>query len=106
MSREGSRFNSRVAAMDRRTGEIIWNWKAHSGSGYVSLLLDGEELFVSVNGYMYCLDARSGREIWFNKMKGFGFGVTSMAIVRGSTDLNHLAQSAMQQARRRRNAST
>ena len=54
-------FNKRVAALDRKTGEIIWQWKASDGHGFVSLLLDGDRLFVSVNGYMYCLEAATGK---------------------------------------------
>ena len=72
-------FNSRVAAMAKSTGEILWEWKASQGSGYVSLLLDGDRLFASIQGYMYCLDATDGHELWFNPMKGFGTGVTSLA---------------------------
>jgi outer membrane protein assembly factor BamB len=85
-------FNSRVAALDRRNGSIAWSWKAHTGSGYVSILVDREHLFVSVNGYQYCLDAATGNEIWLNRMEGFGYGVTSIATERSSTD------SATQQA--------
>ncbi len=79
-------FNSRVAALERRDGRIVWDWKAPSGSGYVSLLLDGDQLFVAVNGYQYCLDPHTGQEIWFNSMSGFGYGVSSLATTRGSTD--------------------
>ena len=56
-------FNRRVAALDRRTGEIIWDWKAPSGSGYVSLLFDEGVLFAAVNGHTYCLTARAGRSL-------------------------------------------
>ena len=34
-------FNRRVAALNRRTGDIVWEWKASNGTAYVSLLLDG-----------------------------------------------------------------
>ena len=87
-------FNSRVAALDKRSGDIVWDWKAPTGHGYVSLLLDGEQLFVSVNGYQYCLDPRTGGELWMNKMSGFGFGVTSLATTRGATDHAQLQQAA------------
>ena len=72
-------FNSRVAALDRRNGEIVWSWKAPKGSGYVTLLLDRDLVLVSVNGYQYGLEAASGEEIWFNPMTGFGFGVAAIA---------------------------
>jgi len=41
---------------------------------------------VSVNGYQYRLDASTGDELWFNRMEGFGFGVTSIETAGGSTD--------------------
>ena len=34
-------FNKRLAALDKRSGEIRWQWEAPKGSSYVSLLLDG-----------------------------------------------------------------
>lgn len=76
-------FNKRVAALHRDTGEIIWQWTAPSGETYASLLLDGDRLIVCIHGYMYALDAATGRCLWGNEMKGFGFGVASLASVRG-----------------------
>ncbi len=72
-------FNSRVAALDKNTGEIRWDWRARKGSGYVSLLLiDDDQLIVSVIGYTYCLNALTGEEKWFNALSGFGSGVASI----------------------------
>ena len=76
-------FNRRVAAIDQRSGSVIWQWKASHGTGFVSLLLEGEKLFVSVNGYLYALDARTGAQLWHNPMKGFGYGVASLCSSRG-----------------------
>ena len=75
-------FNSRVAALDRITGKILWNWKSPTGRGYVSLLvLDSRQLIASVNGYTYCLDPLTGRQLWYNELPGFGSGVTSIAVL-------------------------
>ena len=72
-------FNSRVAALNQETGEVQWDWKAPKGYGYVSLLLlDDHRLIVSVIGYTYSLDALTGKQQWFNEMKGFGSGVASI----------------------------
>ena len=68
-------FNKRVAALHRDTGEILWQWKAPFGMSYTSLLLDGDRLIVSVDGYMYALDPFTGRQLWMNEMKGFGTGI-------------------------------
>jgi len=61
-------FNKRVAALDRDTGEIVWQWKAPSGETYASLLLDGDRLIVCIHGYMYALNAANGRLLWANDM--------------------------------------
>ena len=78
-------FNRRVVALDRYSGEIVWDWKAPQGTGFVSLLLDGDRLMASVNGYLYCLDPVYGQEVWSNPLKGYGVGTTSLASVNGST---------------------
>ena len=76
-------FHSQVVALHRDSGELVWQWKSPSGSGYVTLLLDGDRLIVSVVGYMYCLDPATGEQLWFNELSGFGTGVASLASVRG-----------------------
>lgn len=77
-------FRKKVAALNRQTGEIVWHWEAAKGSSYLTLLVDRDLLIVSVDGYTYGLDAATGREEWFNPMKGFGIGVASLASVSGS----------------------
>ena len=90
-------FNSRIAALDRETGDICWQWKASKGSGFVSLFVDGDCLFASVQGYSYCLEAETGMERWMNPMKGFGFGVVSIATARGHSGHSTLGQAAADQ---------
>ncbi len=87
-------FNKRVAALHRDTGEILWQWKAPFGMSYVSLLLDGDRLIVSVDGYMYALDPFTGAQLWMNEMKGLGTGVTSLVSVHGSSSAHLLATAA------------
>jgi outer membrane protein assembly factor BamB len=77
-------FNSRVAALDRATGEMIWKWKSPEGTSvYVALLLDDDRLMVSVQGYTYCLNPLTGEEIWRNPLKGFGVGIPTLVSVNG-----------------------
>ncbi len=78
-------FNRRVAALHKQTGELVWRWKAPRGTGFVSLLVEGEYVYASVNGYTYCLDGRTGYEVWNNPMTGFGVGVTCLATCSGYT---------------------
>ena len=98
-------FNRRVAALLRQTGELVWEWKASHGTSYVSLLLDGGLLIVSVNGYMYGLDAATGKELWYNPMQGYGTGVPALVSVNGMSS-NPLAACASDQAARQSSPST
>jgi hypothetical protein len=86
-------LNSRVAALERVTGRIVWEWrcpKPRSG-GVVSLLVDQELLIASVSGYTYGLDPMTGTQLWFNELKGFGTGVAAMATINTSTPHSLLA---------------
>jgi outer membrane protein assembly factor BamB len=84
-------LNSRVAALDQNTGQTQWQWRApkpHSG-GYVSLLLlNSQQLIASVNGYTYCLDPRTGAQVWANDLPGFGSQVASIATAGAHTPHN------------------
>ena len=85
-------FNRRVAALERTTGAIVWQWRAPKGSAYVSLLLEANLLAVAVDGYMYGLDPLTGAELWYNPMEGFGTGVTSLVSANGmASNPIHLA---------------
>lgn len=97
-------FNRRVVALDRESGEIHWHWIARSGTGFVSLLVDGDRLIVSVNGYTYCLDPRTGEEIWFNRLAGFGVGIASIASARGFTSGAWLGAAVAQSAAAKSNS--
>lgn len=79
-------FNSYVTALDRDTGELVWKWVASEGSSpHVALLLDGDRLIVSVEGYTYCLNPLSGEQIWANPLKGFGVGIPTLVSARGAS---------------------
>lgn len=78
-------FNSRVVALHRDTGEIAWDWKSTKGTGFPTVLLDGDRLIVCVNGYTYCLDPLTGDEFWFNPLKGLGVGTASLTSIHGNS---------------------
>ncbi|HEY4328266.1 MAG TPA: PQQ-binding-like beta-propeller repeat protein [Phycisphaerae bacterium] len=90
-------FNMRVAALNRDTGQTLWQWKCPKGSGYVACLLDGDRLVVSVGGYTYCLNPATGEQWWFNELPGMGTGVPSLASARGTT-VNLLGAASSQEA--------
>ena len=91
-------FNRRVVALDRIDGQIVWDWKAAEGTGYPSVLLDGDRLIVGVGGYIYCLDPLYGQEVWSNPLKGKGTGITSVVSVRGATYADPAAAAAAEAA--------
>jgi outer membrane protein assembly factor BamB len=78
-------FNRRIAAMQRSDGQLVWQWKAPHGSGYVALLLDGGTLFASVDGYTYALDPATGELLWTNTLSGLGTGVPCLATMIGTS---------------------
>lgn len=90
-------FNSRIAALDRYTGDIVWDWKSPKGSGFVSMLLDGDRLLASINGYTYCLDPLFGQQVWSNHMKGFGTGTTCLVSENGTSGSSAAAAVIAQQ---------
>jgi len=100
-------LNGRVAALDGATGRIVWNWKAPKPrSGYVSLLLlDERQLIASVNGYTYSLNPGTGQMHWYNELKGFGWGVTSIVAMGRQNPHDQLVAAAAADAAAR-NSST
>jgi outer membrane protein assembly factor BamB len=56
-----------------------------SATGFTSLILDGEQLVAGVNGYIFCLNARNGRLLWENPLRGYGEGVTALTSMRAQT---------------------
>jgi outer membrane protein assembly factor BamB len=89
-------------ALDRDTGEIVWSNNQMKG-GHVTFLLDGDRLIASTNGYIFCLDPLTGQILWNNPMKGYGYGVASLASIRGSS-LQVVVQQAAQDEESARNA--
>jgi len=78
-------FNARAMAVDRYDGAVLWRFKIPKGSGFVALLLDGDRLIVSSNGYTYGLDPWRGTVLWSQEFTGEGMGVPSLASVRGGS---------------------
>ena len=90
-------FGKHVVALDRYTGEKVWEWSPPKGSGYMTLLLDGDRLIVSAYGYMYCLDPLFGQEVWNNPLEGMGVGIPCLASVNGNTNALAMQAAAQQQ---------
>jgi outer membrane protein assembly factor BamB len=97
-------LNGRVAALDRDSGEIVWEWTAKDPDkhraigGYMTLLVDQGQLFVSANGYTYRLDPLTGAELWANPLRGWGTGPTALATSTAASQQVLAAAAAKQQA--------
>jgi hypothetical protein len=92
-------LNGKVVALDRDTGEILWQWQAPHGREYMTLLPDRDRLIVSYGGYMYALDPATGQQLWENPLKGFGWGVAALAtLYQRSPDSSSAAAAASAQA--------
>lgn len=90
-------FNRRVVALHRDDGSLIWTWKCPAGSGFPAILLDGDRLIVSVQGYTYCLDPVTGERLWHNPLKGLGVGTATIASIYGNTGATAAAAIIAQQ---------
>jgi outer membrane protein assembly factor BamB len=67
-----------VIAMDSATGQPIWTVHL-KGSDFVNLVLDGNNLYATTQGEIFCLDPLTGDGRWHNKLVGFGCGLVSIA---------------------------
>jgi outer membrane protein assembly factor BamB len=82
-----------VLALERDAGTVVW-CNDQLKSGYTTILLDGDRLIVSTNGYIYCLNPLNGEILWSNPLTGYGCGVTHMVSCRAQVDPTILQQAA------------
>lgn len=71
-----------VLALDRATGMEVWRTKLpkvrfRSGE-FVGLALDGDALFATTSGEVFCLDPATGGVRWHNQLAKLGVGVVSV----------------------------
>jgi outer membrane protein assembly factor BamB len=77
--------NGRVAAINKKDGQIIWEVKLRqylsSSVAYVvgQISVEDNKIFVGVSGILLCLSTKDGSLIWKNELKGWGFQFVSMA---------------------------
>lgn len=67
-----------VIAVDAATGTQLWTVHL-TGASFVNVVLDGDNLYATTNGEIFCLDPRTGEGRWHNQLKGFGWGLVSVA---------------------------
>jgi outer membrane protein assembly factor BamB len=67
-----------VLALDRATGQQVWATHLTS-SNFVNVVLDDGMVLASTMGEIFCLDPRTGDALWHNALKGFGWGLATIA---------------------------
>ena len=60
----GSSRNDTVCALDTRTGNFLWRFFADAPVRFAPVGYDGKVYLVSDDGYLYCLDADTGKSLW------------------------------------------
>lgn len=77
--------NGRVAAIDKKNGEIIWEVKlkeyvtSSMSHAVGQISLENDNLYIGVSGILVCLSAKDGSFKWKNELKGWGYHFISMA---------------------------
>jgi outer membrane protein assembly factor BamB len=79
-------LKGKVAAIAKRTGQPIWETEVTGGIGdrFVTVLSDGQYVFAYTAGHLHCLDLRNGQVLWTNGLRGYGYGIASLALVNGA----------------------
>ncbi|GAB3414654.1 outer membrane protein assembly factor BamB family protein [Niabella aquatica] len=93
--------NGRVAAIDKKSGEIAWEvklrqyTKASLSYAVGQIVLEGDKLIIGVSGILFCLSARDGSLIWKNELKGWGYAFISIANTNpGASAQDHTSSAA------------
>jgi len=77
--------NGRLAALNKKNGEIIWETKLKQYlNNKLSLTIgqlqvEGDKLYVGCSGIILCLSTKDGSLVWKNELKGWGYHFVSMA---------------------------
>jgi glucose dehydrogenase len=79
--------NGRVAAINKKTGDTVWEvkLKQHVTNSMLDSVgqinVEDNKIYVGVAGILFCLSAKDGALIWKNELKGWGYYFVSMANV-------------------------
>ena len=67
-----------VVAVDSATGQLVWETNL-KGVDFVNVIIDGNNLFATTRGEIYCLEPQGGGIRWHNPLKGYGLGLVTIA---------------------------
>ena len=77
--------NGRLAAINKKNGDIIWEVKLKQYlNNKISLTIgqltvEGNKIYVGCSGILLCLSTKDGSLIWKNELKGWGYNFVSLA---------------------------
>lgn len=87
-------LQSSVSAISKADGRVLWKTELPTtlnGDDFVTVLSDGEKAFAHTEGRLHCLDLASGRVLWSNELRGYGYGIGSLCSPNGATAPNSAA---------------
>lgn len=67
-----------VIAVSSATGQPVWE-TALKGAEFVNVVLDGDNLFATTRGEIFCLEPQAGGIRWHNPLRGYGWGLITIA---------------------------
>ena len=67
-----------VVAIERKTGELLWQTEL-GGRGMVNLVWDDGLLMAHTKGELFCVAPDDGRIVWKNGLSGMGYGMGTFA---------------------------
>jgi outer membrane protein assembly factor BamB len=79
-----------VVAFSKRDGTQLWKTKLRggltvAGDRFVTVLAEGERIYAHTYGELFCLDTRTGEQLWSNELAGLGYDVAMLAVVGASS---------------------
>ena len=79
-----------VVAFSKRDGTQLWKTKlrgglAVAGDRFVTVLSESERVYAHTYGELFCLDARTGEQLWSNELSGLGYDIAMLAVVGASS---------------------
>lgn len=94
-----------VVAFDRRSGERVWTQKLVSSlsEDFVTVVADARQVYAHTKGEVFCLDLFTGEVLWRDGLRGFGYGIASIALPGGPT--SGLPQAQQKQVQAAKNSS-
>lgn len=96
-------LNGRVIALLRKDGRVVWatDLPGILGDRFVTVACDDTRVYAYTRGQVHCLDMQSGRILWSNGLKGFGYGVATVCVPGAATDAVPAARNHAESDRRR-----